>query len=106
MCKATESSDPAGVMGRREVEFEVERRQDVTPEKDIEPSKSEAKETEKSSGSGAKKKKSEDTWSSWLENPRTMDNMRYFVIAQTFVVVLAYGIPQMTRFWKIIQSLF
>lgn len=106
MHKATEAGDAAGVMGRRGVEFEVERRQDVTPVRDIEPSKSDAKESEKSGGSGGKKKKSEDSWSSWMENPRTMDNMRYFVIAQTFVIVLTYGIPHMTRFWHIIRSLF
>lgn len=106
MRKATEAGDAAGVMGRRGVEFEVERRQDVTPVRDIEPSKSDAKESEKSGGSGGKKKKSEESWSSWMENPRTMDNMRYFVIAQTFVIVLTYGIPHMTRFWHIIRSLF
>lgn len=93
------------MMGRKEVEFEVERRQDKTPVGDIEPPKSDAKENEKSGGSRAKKK-SEDSWSGWLENPRTMDNLTYFVIAQTFVVVLTYGIPQMMKFWTIIRSFF
>lgn len=97
--------DAAGVMGRREVEFEVERRQDKTSVGETEPAKSDTKESEKS-GSGAKKKKSDDSWSGWLENPRTMDNLAYFVIAQTFVVVLTYGIPQMTKFWRMIKTLY
>lgn len=106
MCKATEAGDAAGVMGRREVEFEVERRQDKTPVEDTEPSKSDDKENENSGGSSTKKKKSDNSWSSWLENPRTMDNLTYFVLAQTFVVLLTYGIPQVTKFWYTIRSLF
>lgn len=93
----------AGVMGRRELEFEVERRrEDKTPVRETAPADSDS-EDEDTSGDGAGGK---GMFSSWMENPRTMDNMSYFVIAQTFVLVLSYGIPQMMKFWAAIRSLF
>ncbi|MPC37524.1 hypothetical protein E2C01_031007 [Portunus trituberculatus] len=90
-------------MGRRELEFEVERRrEDRTPVRETEPD-SDSEDEGASGGNGGGGK---STFSSWLNNPRTMDNMSYFVIAQTFVIVLSYGIPHMIKFWAAIKGLF
>lgn len=90
-------------MGRQQ--FECERLQDgrgkETTVKEVKPKKKLGSEVpEPASGD------ENETWQSWLESPRAVENMRYFVFVQSFVMFLTFGLPQLQKAWSYVADMF
>ncbi|KAK8736878.1 hypothetical protein OTU49_004696 [Cherax quadricarinatus] len=98
-------------MGRREPEFEVERRRKDRM-KDIDISKKDTKGQGDKSAVGASSSSSggggdeDGSWTSWAENPRNVQNLKFFIFAQSFVVFLTFGVPQLQKFWSMVMDFF
>ncbi|KAK4328668.1 hypothetical protein Pmani_000934 [Petrolisthes manimaculis] len=90
-------------MGRKGVEFEVEKRkEDRVQVNKPEDKKDDKKESNNSSNSSNNEPAEPE---GWLENPRMMENMKYFVFAQSFVLFLTYGLPKMQQGWALLMDL-
>lgn len=48
----------------------------------------------------------DETWRSWLESPRAVENMKYFVFVQSFVMFLTFGLPQLQKAWSFVSDMF
>lgn len=96
-------------MGGKEIEFEVERRREERlPLVKGEEAKRESKGKTQHSSKEQETTEAEDddTWQSYFENQKTMDNMKFFIIAQSFVMFLTFGLPQMQKAFAIMQDMF
>lgn len=92
-------------MGRKGVELEVEKRKEdnkvqvkKTARKE-DPNKTSTSDTT-TTGAAADAGESE----SWLESPRMIENMRYFVFAQSFVMFLTFGLPKLQEAWAFLMD--
>lgn len=83
-------------MGRKGVEFEVEKRK----EDRIQVKTDKKDDSTKTSTDTAAAGESE----SWLESPRMVENMRYFVFAQSFVLFLTFGLPKLQEAWAFLMD--
>lgn len=85
------------IMGRKGAESEVEKRKEdkvvvKTAKKD---------DTTKTSSAGSEAGGESE---SWLESPRMIENMRYFVFAQSFVIFLTFGLPKLQQAWEFLMD--
>lgn len=89
-------------MGRQQFECErlLEERGKETAVKEVKPKKK-ASEAPKA-GPGDE----DESWKSWLESPRAVENMKYFVFAQSFVMFLTFGLPQLQKAWSFVSDMF